>query len=295
MQIIDIESDLYPKKLKEIINPPKLLYVEGNINNLNTNAISIIGSRNCSKYGKKWGKYFAEKLSKSGLTIISGMALGIDTEAHNGALNVKGKTIAVLPCGLNNIYPAKNKELLYSILENNGTIISEYSPEQKACYDNFLERNRIVSGLSIATLVIEAAYRSGTSVTAKLAKKQGRDVYALPGNIENSKSVGTNNLIKQGAKLVTCPEDIIKKYDFLQKLCINEQIDDSVYNNTEDVDDEYKDLYKIIKYEPIDINDVARLCKMSFHELMSKITMLELDGKIKKMPGNLIRRCKNRE
>ncbi len=180
MKLININNKLYSKKLIQIQNPPINLYTEGNLQNLNTPAIAIIGSRNCTEYGKKWCKVFVKELVKYNLTIVSGMATGIDAIAHQTALKANGKTIAVLPCGFNHIFPKENLNLYHNILKKNGTVITEYSPEIKANSKRFLERNRIVSGLSIATLVVEAAYRSGTSVTARIATLQSRDVYCIP-------------------------------------------------------------------------------------------------------------------
>jgi DNA processing protein len=180
LELIKFEDNLYPVRLKEIKDAPKKLYVEGDINNLNNQCVAIVGSRKCTEYGKKWCKVFVKELVKYGITIVSGMAIGIDTIAHDTAIKSGGKTIAVLPCGLENIYPKENSGLYKNIISNGGTIITEYEPEKKASSDKFLERNRIVSGLSIAVLVVEAAYRSGTSVTAKFAKEQNRDVFCIP-------------------------------------------------------------------------------------------------------------------
>lgn len=180
MKILELTDREFPKKLKLIKDCPKNLYIEGECKNLNTNCIAVIGSRSCTEYGRKWCEYFVKELVSYGLTIVSGMAIGIDSVAHNSALKAGGKTIAVLPGGLANIYPNQNIGLYKKILEANGTVITEYLPNTKANSKRFLERNRIVSGLSIATLVIEAAYRSGTSVTAKIAKSQDRDVYCIP-------------------------------------------------------------------------------------------------------------------
>ncbi len=180
MKIIKYDDNLYPETLKSINNPPKKIYLEGNIDNLKNNCLAIVGSRNCTLYGEKWCEIFVKELVKYNITIVSGMAVGIDSIAHNTALKYGGRTIAVLPCGLKNIYPEKNKGLFKKILDSNGTVISEYSPKTEAFYDLFLERNRIVSGLSNGLLVIEAAYRSGTSVTARLAFSQGKNVFCIP-------------------------------------------------------------------------------------------------------------------
>lgn len=180
MELIKLRDNLYPIRLREIKEAPKKLYVEGDIKNLNNECIAIVGSRKCTEYGKKWCKVFVKELVKYGITIVSGMAIGIDTIAHDTAIKSGGKTIAVLPCGLKNIYPKENNGLYKKIISNGGTVITEYEPDKKASSKNFLERNRIVSGLSIALLVVEAAYRSGTSVTAKLAKEQNREVFCIP-------------------------------------------------------------------------------------------------------------------
>ena len=218
-----------------------------------------------------------------------GWLFGIDAIAHESAIKAGGKTIAVLPSGLENIYPSKNRFLYERILDSGGTIITEYPPEVKAEYCRFLERNRIVSGLSMGTLVIEAEHRSGTSVTANFAFQQGRDVYCIPGNVDSPKSIGTNNLIKKGARLVTLPEDILNNYEFLNKAEIFEQ--KMSLNCTNDLDglnvrDEYRNVYKVIKEKPIDINEIAKLSKESLSTSMAKLTMLELEGKIKRVSGN---------
>ena len=180
MKKIKINNSEYPKKLKEILNPPETLYVDGNMENLHSPCIAVIGSRNCTEYGEKWCKYFVRELVKYGITIVSGMAIGIDSIAHKTAIKYGGKTIAVLPCGFNNIFPEENIDLYKEILENDGTTITEYELNSKAGYQKFLQRNRIVSGLSMGVLVVEAAFRSGTTVTARYALMQKRDVFCIP-------------------------------------------------------------------------------------------------------------------
>lgn len=282
MKVIEIENKLYPKILKEIENPPKKLYVSGNENILNSNCISIIGSRKNTEYGKRWCINFVKELVKYNLKIVSGMAKGIDKIAHEAVIKSGGKTIAVLPSGLENIYPKENLKLYNEIILNGGCVISEYEPNTEANSKRFLERNRIVSGLSIATIVIEAAYRSGTSVTAKIANKQSRDVFCIPGSLDSPKSVGTNRLIKEFAKIATCPKDIINNYNFLYKKQINKNI-----LKVEEVAEEYKKIYNVITYEPININEIAKKTKVELRDVSSKLTILELDGKVKKLPGNM--------
>ena len=189
IEIISYDSSKYPNLLKQISNAPQILYVDGNSKILNNIAISIIGSRSCSENGIKQAKQFAYELAYQNIVIVSGMAKGIDTAAHIGTLEAGGKTIAVLGCGFKHIFPKENIGLFKKIIESGGAVISEYPPETEASSKRFLERNRIVSGLSMATLVIEAAYRSGTSVTAGLAKKQGRKVFCIPHEMENMHGV----------------------------------------------------------------------------------------------------------
>ena len=245
----------------------------------------MVGSRNCTQYGEKWCQIFVEELIQYDLTIVSGMAKGMDTIAHRQAIQLGGRTIAVLPCGLKNIYPKENLNLYKEIIQGGGTIITEYLPEEKADSNKFLQRNRIVSGLSIAILVVEAAYRSGTSVTAKMAKMQNRDVFCIPGSLDYPKSKGTNNLIKDFAKLVTSPKDITCNYEFLHKTK-KIQKDFKQAQKREEISSQYRDIFQWITEKPIDINDIARLSHMNLKEIIPKLTMLELEGKIKKVPGN---------
>lgn len=179
----------YPKLLREISNPPAGIYVEGNEELLNTNCISIVGSRCCSEEGAKIAKKFAKELAKQEITVVSGMAKGIDSAAHQGALRAGGNTIAVLGCGFHHIYPPENIPLYKQILEQNGAVITEYAPEVVAKSEYFLARNRIVSGLSLGLLVVEAAHRSGTSVTAKIARSQERKVFCIPHEFNNYRGV----------------------------------------------------------------------------------------------------------
>ena len=206
--------------------------MEGNISLLNNNIISIIGSRKCTENGKALSYKFSYELSQYGITIASGLAVGIDTFAHLGSFNQKGKTIAVLGCGFNHIFPKENMNLYKKILDNDGLIVSEYPPDTKHQPKYFLERNRIVSGLSLGILVVEAQYRSGTSVTASLANLQGRKVFSIPHEIWNSNGVGTNKLIKNGAIAVTDTDDILLEFENLKCLINKSANIDKVKLNT---------------------------------------------------------------
>ena len=207
---INNSSRFYPYKLKNISCPPKELYCLGNLNLLNCKSIAIIGSRNYSNYGKRAAKEFSYNLAKEGICIISGMARGIDSFAHEAAVNAKGKTIAVLGSGLDVIYPKENKTLYEDIIRNNGLIISEFPLGTPPIKQNFPARNRIISGLSDGVLVIEARKNSGTNITVDFALEQGRDVFVIPGNIYSKTCDGTNFLIKEGAIPVTDYKDIIE-------------------------------------------------------------------------------------
>ena len=207
IKIININEREYPQALKKIYDPPISLYVKGNIKKLNSKNIGIVGCRECTEYGKKSAEYFAYNLSKQNINIVSGLAKGIDSYAHLGSLNT-GNTIAVLGNGLDMIYPKENLELANEIIKKGGTIISEYPCGTKPDKMKFPARNRIISGISSGIIVIEAKEKSGTLITVDFALEQGRDVFVVPGNINSINSVGTNDLIKQGARLVTTYEDV---------------------------------------------------------------------------------------
>lgn len=283
---IKFEDDEYPDTLKTILYPPEQLYVLGDEKLLKEKSISIIGSRVCSEKGAKIAQEFASSLSKMGICIISGMAKGIDTAAHIGALKYGGKTIAVLGGGFNNIFPKENEKLFLDIIKNGGAVVSEYDVNTIATSQRFVQRNRIVSGLSMGVLVVEAKARSGTSITADFATRQNKKVFCIAHGIEEREGVGTNRLIKKGAKLVTSVEDIKKE------LCIN--IDENVDKHIEktinivNVPKEYMPIYKYISDKPINVDELCKKTKLDIRKVNYILTMLELEGYIKKMPGNLI-------
>lgn len=219
MDIVSICDDEYPQILKEIYDPPISLYTKGDKSILNKKAIAIVGCREVSEYGRSVAKYFSYHLARRGINIISGLAKGVDSYAHIGAIcgekedylhsNTYGKTIAVVGNGLDIVYPKENERLARQIIQSGGVIVSEYPLGTKPEKMNFPARNRIISGMSKGILVVEAKEKSGTLITVDFALEQGRDVFVVPGNINSINSVGTNDLIKQGAKLVTTYKDII--------------------------------------------------------------------------------------
>ncbi len=212
MKIIEKYDKSYPKMLLNIYNPPERLYVLGNEQILNNFSIAMVGSRKCTKYGAEIAKSLAYNLSKRGITVVSGMAKGIDAFSHIGTIMGKGKTIAVLGSGFDHIYPEENKKLMLEIIKNDGAIITEYERNIKPIAENFPNRNRIISGISHGVVVVEAAERSGSLITADIALESGKEVFAVPGNINSITSKGTNELIKDGAKLVENVNDILDEY-----------------------------------------------------------------------------------
>ena len=279
--IIEFASNAYPEKLRNIENPPSRLYVEGNIDILNEIGIAVIGSRTNTQYGEKMCKKFVKNLVEYNFNIISGLAMGIDSIAHKTCLKKGGKTIAVLPSGLNNIYPSQHRELAREIIDNGGAIISEYENNIKADSKKFLERNRIVAGLGIGTLVVEGGARSGTSVTAKYTIDAGKSVFCIPSSLENIKGKGPNELIQKGSQLVTNVEDIINYYPELKFHKRELEAKDILL----DIPIELRTVYKTINDIPQDVNEIANKTGISISDVNYKIMLLQLDDKIKELPG----------
>ena len=282
IKIIKQNSKNYPTKLLQIQETPKQLYVEGDTSLLNNDAIAIVGSRKATEYGKKCTSYFAKELAKKGITIISGLATGIDSVAHIHSMKEQGKTIAVIGSGFKHITPKENYYLYEQIIEKGGCIVSEYPPETKEEVANYPRRNRIISGLSMGVLVIEARHRSGSGITANLAMKQKKEVFCVPNRIDEKTASGTNNLIKKGANLVTCPEDILEFYDLKT---LNEEME---------MPKEYKEVYELIGELPISANEIAKITNKSIGKVAESLCMLEIEELIKQVAGNqYVRRYKN--
>lgn len=278
IELIKNSDKEFPQELLSIKDPPKELYIIGNKKLLNKKSIAIVGTRNCTKYGAECAKKIAKNISKKEICIISGMALGIDTFAHSEAIKQNGNTIAVLGGGFDYIYPEENIELFNKIIENNGLVISEYPPKTKAILSKFPYRNRIISGLSMGVLVVEATLgRSGSLVTARYAKEQNKKIFSVPGNINLKTSKGTNWLIKEGAKLVTCAEDILTEFNIKTE---------SIEETEVQIEPEYIELYNQITYMPVNINIITKKCKTNISKISQQLLMMELKGYIKSMPGN---------
>lgn len=288
MKIINIEDKDYPEQLRVITKPPKKIYVLGDEKILKEKSIAIIGSRNCTPYGELEAFKFSEQLTKQGLVITSGMAVGIDSYAHKGCISQNGKTVAVLGSGFNNIYPKENTELLKKIIDTGGAIVSEYAPSVEPSSDKFRQRNRIVSGLSIATLIIEAEYRSGTTITARYAKEQGKPVFCIPNSIENNKGVGTNEMLKNGALLATSADDILIKCNITRNTDIEEKNNKETYSLKPQikVSKKYKDVYDVFQEQPLNTNEICKKLNLTVNEVNSKLLFMEMEGLVKKVAGN---------
>ena len=282
---INISDKQYPELLKNIKKPPSKLYVMGNIDILNEKAIAIVGSRKATSKGEKIAKSISRDTSLQGINTISGMALGIDSAVHIGTIEAGGKTIAVLGSGFNKIFPEENKKLFKTIINTGGAVVTEYSPNTSWCSENFRQRNRIVSGLSIGVLVIEAAYRSGTAITVQYAKKQNKKVFCIPHEIDNKNGIGTNKFIREGAILVSNIEEIMQEYGQYE---VKKDLKIKQLKNIQKIkiEKEYKKLYDIITEIPINIEEVVKKSKENISEANSKLLIMELKGYIKQLPGN---------
>jgi DNA processing protein len=260
------------------------LYVKGNSCALKRNCIAVVGSRNASYYGKKVAFKLAEQLARAGFTIVSGLARGIDSYAHKGTLAVGGSTIAVMGNGLDVIYPRENYQLMKEI-PNDGLLLSEYPPGTSPLRGNFPARNRLISGLSLGVVVVEASERSGALITADFALEQNREVFAVPGNINSATSAGTNNLIKEGAKIVKQVGDILEEFPLVtfQSSVKKDDNPGLIRNATGKTEDK---VLRLIGVQPVHIEELLAESSLQINELNALLTYLEVEGHIQKLPGN---------
>jgi DNA processing protein len=291
-EIIAITDSRYPEKLKQIYDPPLILFVQGNISLLNQQQIAMVGSRNASINGRENAFGFAQQLSSAGLVVTSGLALGIDSAAHKGTLAVNGSTIAVVATGLDQVYPARHRTLARNILENNGAIISEFLPGTPPKPGYFPKRNRIISGLSLGVLVVEATIKSGSLVTARCAIEQNREVFAIPSTINNLQAKGCHWLIKQGAKLVDEIADIVNEVDLLPQsgLDLKLSIDKKQTFEKSQKQNLFNDsLLASVGYEITPVDIVVSRSKLPIDVVLTRLTMLELKGLVATVPGGYLR------
>lgn len=285
--ILTLNDPRYPYLLKQISTAPPLIFVEGDPLILSLPQLAIVGSRHASQDGLEHAKEFAFELSKNDIVVTSGLALGIDGRAHRGALDGNGKTVAVLGSGLERIYPSAHQALAQEIKEK-GALVSEFWPWSPPKAEFFPKRNRIISGLSIGVLVVEAALKSGSLITARLALEQGRDVFALPGAIYNPHSKGSNGLIKQGAFLVESVDEILEQTGALVGCAINHQLD-IIPPLFEQEELPFPMLLANVGDEARCVDVLAELCEQPVHEITIQLLELELLGLISAVPGGYVR------
>lgn len=279
-KVLKYSDKEYPDKLKKIKKSPKQLYYIGNLELLKKPSIAIIGTREITEYGTKNAKYFSTELAKK-FVIISGMAKGTDAVAHKAAIEINCETIAVLGCGFEHIFPKENEKLFAEIIKKNGLILSEYSPNTVAKSSYFPERNRIVSALSDGILVIEAGYRSGTSITVNLGKIQNKKIFALPGRLDSKVGIGVNNFIKEGALLVSEIDDILKHYPHINDKKWKKETKNS------NLCEEYQEIFEIIENGYKSIEEITnKTIDKNLIDTMNKLTMMEIEGIIEKDIGN---------
>lgn len=279
ISVITLIEDQYPSLLKNIYAPPPVLYVKGELPNRDMSTVAIVGSRRATYYGKQVAERLAYELSRAGVAIISGLAYGVDAMAHKGALRAGGHTVGVLGCGVDIVYPQDNLKY-YREMAKKGALVSEFPIGTKPLPGNFPARNRIISGLSQGVLVVEARQRSGALITVDYALEQGRDVFAIPGNINQPCSYGTNTLIKEGAKLVMKVEDILEELpDYImspKSETLSMQLD---FLETQ--------VYNALDSEAKHIDEIANITGLNMGQLSSILTKLEMKGAIKGLPGKL--------
>jgi len=291
-KIIPFNDKHFPLLLKQIYDPPLILFIQGNIELLNQTQIAMVGSRNASLTGRDNAFEFAKQLASLGWVITSGLALGIDGAAHKGVLAVKGQTIAVVATGLDQVYPARHRDLAKNILDNNGAIVSEFLPSTPPKPGYFPKRNRIISGLSVGVLVVEATIKSGSLVTARCAIEQNREVFAIPSTINNPQAKGCHWLIKQGAKLVEDIADIVDEVEKLPISGLNLSINKETEPRLEKSQKQnlFNDsLLASVGYEITPVDIVVSQSKLPIDVVLTRLTMLELKGLVTTVPGGYLR------
>lgn len=279
--LLTLADTAYPRSLLELPDPPTVLYVRGNPELLQQPALAIVGSRNATPQGESNARAFAKAFAAQGLSIVSGLALGIDAAAHRGALDADGSTIAVIGTGADRLYPARNQALALEIAEK-GAIISEFPLGTPANAANFPRRNRLISGLSRGVLVVEAALESGSLITARMAGEQGREVFAIPGSIHSPQSRGCHRLIRQGAKLVETAQDVLEE--------LSPVAADAALASTAPADDASPKLLEQLGFDPVGFDELALRSGLTPEALSVMLLQLELDGRVSSLPGGRYQR-----
>jgi len=281
VRIVTLVEPEYPALLREIEDPPIVLYVRGEVKIDTARTIAVVGTRRSTRYGKMIAARFASQLAMKGITVVSGLAAGIDAAAHQGTLDVGGRTVAVLGCGVDVVYPKRN-EALYERIAAAGTILSEYPMGTRPAKWTFPQRNRIISGLSRGVIVVQAPERSGALITARLAAEQGREVFAIPGNITSATSAGTNRLIKDGATLTEGIDDVLAEFPDLRRIRDAAPAADA---KAENLSDRERAVYDLVRLEPIHIDDIIARGDLSPTEASHILLVLQLEGLIEEVEG----------
>ena len=292
--IISLADSAYPSLLRQTNGPPPVLYAHGNHRLLDSLQLAIVGSRNPTPAGRQTAEDFARHLSQAGLVITSGLATGIDAAGHGGALAAGKPTIAVMGTGLDRVYPARHRDLAHRIA-GQGVLVSEFPLGTEPRPGNFPQRNRIISGLSLGTLVVEAAIRSGSLISARCATEQGREVFAIPGSIHNPLARGCHALIRQGAKLVETARDILDELGPMAGAWVDETVTGEPDTDTDEtltLDDEYTQLLDYIGYDQTSIDALVTRSGLTPAEVSSMLLQLELGGHVASSPGGLYNRLK---
>lgn len=284
VQILPFTSDRYPKHLKAIYDPPLVLYVKGEILASDVLAMAVVGARQCSYYGLSQAERFGRLLAQKGLCIVSGMARGIDTAAHRGAISAKGRTIAVLGCGLGVVYPRENIELAEQIAQH-GAVVSELPMNTPPDFRNFPPRNRLISGLSLGVLVVESALNSGSLITAQWALEQGKEVFAIPGNVDNAFSRGAHKLIKEGAKLVEDIHDIVQELGPVAEFLTPDAESVSTDPRSLALNSQEKKIFSLLSSSPKDIDEIIQMAKLPTSAVSSTLMILEIKKLVKQLSG----------
>jgi DNA processing protein len=278
IQILTWDDELYPRRLKEIDQPPPVLYMRGALKPEDFWSVAVVGTRRVSAYGRQVADELAMFLANNGVTVISGLARGVDAIAHQAALKAGGRTIAVLGCGVDRIYPPENAQLAQKMFAS-GAILSDYAPGTPPDASNFPPRNRIISGLSMATVVVEAGQTSGALITAQFAIDQGRDVFAVPGNILAPQSKGTNRLISEGAHPMLSVQDLLDVLD-LRRVTEQRQVQKILPGNEIE-----KKLLSVLTQEPLHMDDIRNLTGLPIERVSATLVMMELKGLVRQVGG----------
>ncbi len=277
----------YPELLRQIPDPPIVLYTLGDVTLLNSHCVALVGSRAATSYGRRVASSFAETLAAHSLTVVSGMALGVDSEAHHGALKAHGKTIGVLGCGLDVVYPPQNYEL-YQRIRDRGLLVSEYPPGTKPDGFRFPARNRIIAGISQGVVVVEAARKSGSLITAQMALDFGREIFAVPGQVDSFKSEGTHWLLRQGAQLVASGLDIVEELRHVTGIVDNIPCGKVGNAALSGLDPDASDLLQYIEAYPLSRDEVSEKSGLSAARLSELFLFLELEGHIEMQSGDMV-------